>query len=98
MKFFPVCTFFFKILSASGSISNSASSSELKYPDNQSYTIIADPSFANNTYHYDVMNLNNDLFDDGLPGVYQTDKNTLFLKTRLKLESNYKSGDYVHLT
>ena len=80
---------------ASGSITNTNASSELKYPADQSYMSVTDPSFANNTYHYDVMNLNNDLFDDGLPGVYQTDKNTLYLKTRLQLENNYLPGDFV---
>jgi len=44
------------------------------------------------------MQLNNDLLENGLPGVLDLANNRFQLQFQLNLENNFKPGDYVQLS
>ncbi|MBL4669466.1 MAG: VCBS repeat-containing protein [Flavobacteriales bacterium] len=73
-------------------------SGQLKYPLTGLFTTIANPltTLTGNTYQ--LMNINNSLNENGLPGVLDLTRNRFQLKLQMNIESNFKSGDYVQFS
>jgi hypothetical protein len=62
-----------------------------------SYTSIASPAYNNSLYSFDLNTIDSTLQLNGLAGMLAIPNNYLQLKTRLKLGTNYKPGDYINL-
>lgn len=73
-------------------------SGQLKYPLSGSFTPIADPLVTSSGNTYQVMGLNSELDESGLPGVMNLNKNRFQLKLQMNIENNFKTGDYAQFT
>lgn len=77
-----------------GSINYESGSSQFLY-SGTSYSTIADPVINGNVVTYDLSSLDNELKNNGLPGILDINNNTLKLKFISALQYNFKQGDYV---
>lgn len=73
-------------------------SGQLKYPLSGTFNSIVDPQITPNGSTYVLMNINNSLNENGLPGVLDLNNNRFQLKLQMSLNNDFKSGDYVQFS
>lgn len=95
VKFAAIDSIQVNISAVGNSINFEAGSGQLLYPLSSSYNSIADPISTNGTYTYKLVNLDNDIASEGLPGILQLDRNHAKLKFNMNLSSDFIPGHYV---
>ena len=71
---------------------------ELKYPYSGSFVSLSEPTITNNRFSYQLVNHNNNLNEDGLPGVLQLDANRLQFRFVADINNNFLPGDYIDVS
>ena len=77
VKFAAVDSIQVSISAIGNSMSFESNSGQLLYPESSEYQSIADPISNAGTYTYKLVDLNNNIANEGLPGVNQLNKNKL---------------------
>jgi hypothetical protein len=73
-------------------------SGQLKYPLSGPFSAIADPLTTASGSTYQLMNINNSLTKNGLPGVLDLGNNRIQLKLQMNIENSFESGHYVNFS
>jgi len=84
------------ILPIGNSVAFSSGTGELNYPIANGFESIVDPMGTPSGYQYKLMEINNDLRNDALPGESDLMKNRMLLKVKLNVEDYFMPGDYVN--
>jgi uncharacterized repeat protein (TIGR01451 family) len=86
------------IAAIGNSMNFSEGSGKLKYPLSGSFESIVNPDITNTGYTYKLMNLNNSLNENGLPGVLDLNNNRFQLKLQMNLTNDFRTGHFVQFT
>jgi hypothetical protein len=73
-------------------------SGQLKYPLSGSFNSIVDPLTSASGNTYQLMNINNSLNENGLPGFLDLSNNRFQLKLQMSIENNFESGHYIEFS
>ena len=95
VKFAAVDSIQVAISTVGNSMSFESASAQLQYPLSSDYQSVADPVLSNNIYTYHLVDLNESIALNGLPGVHQLNKNHVKLKFNMTLSPDFAPGHYV---
>jgi uncharacterized repeat protein (TIGR01451 family) len=95
VKFAAVDSIQVNISAVGNSMSFESASAQLQYPLSSDYQSVADPVSSNGIYTYHLVDLNESIALNGLPGVHQLNKNHVKLKFNMNLNSSFVPGHYV---
>jgi len=95
VKFAAVDSIQIAISAVGNSMSFETASGQFQYPLSSDYQSVADPILSNAIYTYHLVNLDESIASDGLPGVHQLNKNHIKLKFNMTLSPDFVPGHYV---
>ena len=81
-------------LPQTGSLTYQSGNSEFKYPISSNFSGITDPVQNGSELDFHIVDYNNTIQSQGLPGVLNLDSNKFQLRFQLKVESNFQPGDF----
>ena len=85
-------------LPRTGGLSFQSGSAEIKYPLNGSYFTLADPTITDYTFTVNLWEVNGEIEAEGLPGVFQLNKNRLRFRFKADIQPTFRTGEYILLS